>query len=78
MVRKEILFNEENYTRAYYLKTIEMLKEDDMECDWEEDNEVLVLEPRSRRATRYFGENALLMPVGTSFVVWGGITNSSS
>ena len=35
MARKEILFNEEDYTREYYLETIEMLKEDDMECDWE-------------------------------------------
>ena len=39
MARKEILFNEEDYTREYYLETIEMLKEDDMECDWEEDND---------------------------------------
>ena len=27
MARKEILFNEEDYTREYYLETIEMLKE---------------------------------------------------
>ena len=39
MARKEVLFNEEDYTREYYLDTLKMLKEDDMECDWEEDNE---------------------------------------
>ena len=39
MARKEVLFNEEDYTREYYLETLKMLKEDDMECDWEEDND---------------------------------------
>ena len=39
MARTEMLFNEEDYTKEYYLETITMLKEDDMECDWEEDNE---------------------------------------
>ena len=39
MARTEMLFHEDSYTREYYLETIEMLKEDDMECDWEEDND---------------------------------------
>ena len=39
MARTEVLFHEDSYTREYYLETIKMLKEDDMECDWEEDNE---------------------------------------
>ena len=39
MARKEVLFNEEDYTREYYLDTLKMLKEDDVDCDWEEDND---------------------------------------
>ena len=39
MARKEVLFNEEDYTREYYLETLKMLKEDDVDCDWEEDND---------------------------------------
>ena len=27
MARKEVLFNEEDYTREYYLETLKMLKE---------------------------------------------------
>ena len=30
MARTEMLFNEEDYTREYYLDTLKMLKEDDM------------------------------------------------
>ena len=39
MARKEVLFHEDFYTREYYFETIEMLKENDIECDWEEDND---------------------------------------
>ena len=39
MARKEVLFNEEDYTREHYLETLKMLKEDDVDCDWEEDND---------------------------------------
>ena len=39
MARKEVLFNEDDYTREYYLDTLKMLKEDDVDCDWEEDND---------------------------------------
>lgn len=34
-----MLFSEEDYTREYYLNTIEMLKEYGMGCDWEEDDD---------------------------------------
>ena len=33
MARKEVLFNEEDYTRKHYLETLKMLKEDDVDED---------------------------------------------
>lgn len=39
MARKEMLYNEEDYTREYYLDTLKIIKEDGTDCDWEEDSE---------------------------------------
>ena len=33
MARTEMLFNEEDYTKEYYLETITIVKEADKECD---------------------------------------------
>ena len=49
MARKEVLFNEEDYTREYYLDTLKMLKEDDVDCDWEEDNDTDFMDWESRQ-----------------------------
>lgn len=39
MARKEMLYNEEDYTREYYLDTLKIIKEDGTDCDWEENSE---------------------------------------
>ena len=39
MARKEMLYNEDNYTREYYLDTLNLIKEDGTDCDWEENSE---------------------------------------
>lgn len=39
MARKEVLYNEDDYTKEYYLDTLKKIKEDGIDCDWEEDRE---------------------------------------
>ena len=39
MARKEVLYNEDDYTKEYYLDTLKIMKEDGTDCDWEENSE---------------------------------------
>ena len=59
MARKEVLFNEEDYTRKYYLETLKMLKEDDVDCDWEEDNDTDFMDWESTQKGWDFIETAI-------------------